>query len=325
MNENKNPFDKKKQDRLWSTWEDQQNYKKLSQNFSTFELDEWDINFFIPEIWERLKYVDQILRDFKKMCLDQDLARDLDVRLRPILSPVRFNMSLPEPKVGEQYLSAVNEMIENQYLNLLKDFFERYHNFKAEPDITHVFNFLNESRFIFDMIVQTKNDPFTYHFKAFPSVKNIKTGEVIADDPIEISITLKPFEVKINELVNVCKRTYESIDLWVNKRRESKNELIKFALSQSQVDVAFYQKKSNKWATLFQICTILFAVAVIVLGDRTTLYFENQDLNKELSNSKITLSKKGDEIEKIKHEIDTKNEIILNLQNEIKLFKKNKP
>lgn len=293
MTEKTNPFDKKLNERLWNTWKDQQSYIKLSRGFSSFELEDWDKEFFIPEIWDRMKYIQKIFLSFEEMCDQANLAIDLDARLKTILLPAIFNVNLPEPAVGQQYLDAVKVMIHSQYLDPIGRFLTKYETFKNTPSLDLIWKFLNEARFIFDVIVQTKNDPFTYHFKGFPSIKNLRTGEVIASEPQEIAITLKPFEVKINELVNVCQKSSDSIDLWVNKRRENKKELIQFAVNQSLVDSSYFQKQSNKWATFFQIGTILFTLAVIALGDRANLYIENQKLLKQIDKLELISNPKN--------------------------------
>ena len=88
-------------------------------------------------------------------------------------------------------------------------------------------------------------------------------------------------------------------------------------MTQSQVDVAFYQKKSSKWATLFQIFTIVFTLAVIILGDRMTLYFENQDLNRRVEEYKKASTDKNQKAMTAEQVIKDKDNLIAKLQSEI--------
>lgn len=309
MTKQANPFDEKKENRLWVAWTDQQNYKKLSEGFTSFPLEDWDKEFFIPEIWNRLRYVESILFEFQKMCADKNLALDLDARLKPILIPEKFNLSLSEPQIGIQYLDTVKTMIQEHYLDPLSKFFASYEKFYQNPQLDIMWKFLNEARFLFDVISQTKADPFTYHFKAFPSVKNLRTGDVVADEPMEVSIVLKPFEVKMNELANVCKKTSESIEIWANKRREAKKELMNFAASQTQVEVAYHQKISNKYAFLFQLLTIVFAIVFILVGDRINAY-SDKSLEKELAAKGNMLFGAESQLDQAKREIKQLNEAI---------------
>ncbi len=313
-----NPFDKKKQERLWEVWKDQESYKLLAKNFSSADLTSWDKEFFISEIWDRMKYIKSIIVHFQSLCDHPNLARDLDTRLRPILNPMNFNIAEAEPKVGEGYLSAVKKSLVDSYLTPIDLFLKTYGEFVADPKPKMMGPFLSEARFMFDSIVNTKDDPFKYHFIAMPSIKDLKTGEVLAGEPKEISIVLKPFEVKMNELANVCRKTIDSIELWVKQREESRQKLIDFTLNQSQVDAAYYQKQTAKWTTWFQIAVIFFAVALTIVADQYTNYSEKWSLERELEELMIKSKQWENGQAKLKEELSS---LQIASAQESKLFK----
>lgn len=308
-----NPFDKKKDKRLWETWEEHTKYKELTKVYSAVELVEWDKKFLVPQLWGRMMYIEEVAEEFFRICDDPSFARALDAHLRPIVLPDSFDLDLPDPEVGKKYLEAVKTLVQSEFLDPLNKIKGKYSDFVKEPDVNTFIEFLNDCRFMFDIIVRNKTLPFTYHFQAFATVTNIETGEDLAHEPKEVSMILKPFEIRMNELVKICETSNQSIDLWIEKRSEERNNLINFATSQTKVEEAHHQKENSKWVTWFQIATIFFTISVVILGDRAILISDNTSLRQ--MNEQVSLR-----INSIQAENESLNKEIKELSNQKELL-----
>lgn len=262
-------------------------YKKAYNDFSFIDLEEYELGTLGPEVWQRLDYINQTFIELLELCQHPKVEIDLNERLKAVLPAYIFNLQTPEPQLAKDYLVQARKMISEQYLAPIKALKEKHKDVLRNNESRPFISFLNEARFLFDSIVQTTDKPFTMHYKAMPSVKNLKTMEVLAKEPDEFSFVLLPFVTRLNEIATVCGATSNSIDHWAKQRQSMKINFLSYVKDMANVESTKSQEKNSYYLNIFQVLVIVFTVCLIVITDRVNLYIEKKSL--EAINSKQTL------------------------------------
>lgn len=267
---------------------DLQSVRRLIESFQP------PITFFerevlLPHVKGRLDYLKVIFEEFKKIASDKEVAVHIDAALRSVLDPRLFDLGVPEPKVGQQYLSKISEMIDDQFLQPLDaliatagspQLLERASSLTEV--LTDVYNFMQS-------IVGVQHILFQYSLKSFLNIKETATGKVLLPPPIELSLMLMPFQVRLSEMVNVAQSTMDSIKSWGDQLREQKKQHVEIIVQSAKVKSAEAQARSAKLTMWFQILVIAFTVILIVFTWRANLFLERFELSKALDGTRNEL------------------------------------
>jgi hypothetical protein len=298
------------------TSDDLKTVQKLIEDFKP-KVGFFEKEILIPGIEGRLEYILEIFGEFQKICKERDVATHIDAPLRKTVNPELIKLGVPEPKVGEQYLSIIHKQIDDEYVFPIKKLLDKYKGQDKFLNIDKMVEYLNDVSNTLISIPATKSRLFRYSLRSFPNIKKLDTGEVIIGPPQELSLVMMPFETRIEELANVAQTTIDSIKEWANQIRDQKSKHVDSIAHVAQVKAATENFRASQEAVnaskeatkvaeknllaseesvkvahknlIIQISVIVFTIVAIIISQRVNLLLELWELDKalELKNAQV--------------------------------------
>lgn len=238
----------------------------------------YESNVLIPAVIDRLKYICTILKGFQELCRERDVAVQIDGALKSVLDPKLFELGVPEPKLGEQYLKSIDEICERDFIAPIEKLLEEYPPDKMKKEIEQAMNFLNAAVNCVQPFVGLKENLFYASFRTFLNIKERATGKVLLSPPVELSIILTPFQTRLDELENVVRTIIESVRNWSDQIAKQKTSHVETIVYLSQVKAAEEQARAARLSLYFQIAVIFFTISLVIGANRANLYIDKWDL-----------------------------------------------
>lgn len=260
-------------------------FKKLLADF-TPAITTFERSLLIPEIVGRLSYIRSTSVELRAICAEPNLAQRIDADIRSLVIPERFNLTAPPPEVGQAYLNGLSHQLQEQYIDHIDKLLAAYPVAQITTDFDTLTEFINRSRGIFEAFVSLEKVLFQYSVRRFLSVVDTATGQTISTEPQSLSFILSPFQNHVQEIARVCEATRASIDEWATQIRNQKARHVDLLVSVSEVAAAKAQASAAKYSLVFQIAVIVFAVALLFVGNWTALFAEKSALETELQSAK---------------------------------------
>lgn len=260
-------------------------FKKLLADF-TPAITTFERSLLIPEIIGRLSYIRSTSVELRAICVEPNLAQRIDADIRSLVIPERFNLTAPPPEVGQAYLNGLSRQLQEQYIDHIDKLLAAYPVVQITTDFDTLTDFINRSRSIFEAFVSLEKVLFQYSVRRFLSVVDTATGQTISTEPQSLSFILSPFQNHVQEIARVCEATRASIDEWATQIRNQKARHVDLLVSVSEVAAAKAQASAAKYSLVFQIAVIVFAVALLFVGNWTALFAEKSALETELQSAK---------------------------------------
>lgn len=327
------------------TNEDLKKVESLIEDFKP-KISFFEKEILIPAVNGRLEYLVSIFVEFQQICKEKDVATHIDAPLRLIVNPNKLNVQLPEPKVGEQYLSIIHKMLQDEYIEPIRKLMAKYPTQDIAKDIESLTNYLNDVNNVLISIPATKDKLFQYSLRSFPNIKEISSGKIILGPPSEISLILMPFQTRLEELVNVAQTTIDSIKAWAEQMRDQKKKHVEAIINLCQVKAAEEQAnaskedlrsaqeqtkaakesveaakqsvivaKKNLW---IQVAVIVFTIGTVIVSQRVNLLLERIELEKALGEKSSSLAISAEKVnEGLKRE-SVCNEKVVAIQSSLK-------
>lgn len=286
--------------------EDLDGVKSLIDNFHP-RITSFEREILVPQVIGRLDYIVEIMTEFRKVASDKSVAVHIDAAVRAVVDPKLANTKLPEPAVGEHYLTAISRICEADYIKPIQELLKRNPPAEVLKDFESTSKFLNECTGFFQSIVSTKDTLFLYSFKTFLNLKNTATGEVLLGPPSELSLILMPFSTRLAEMVNVAETSIQSIRLWGEQIGLQKQRHVDIITNVSQVKSSEFQVAAAKWNLIVQVAVVILALVLIVGSYKANQYLEKKELEDSLQQTRLQLAAANEEIKSLNEQISQKN------------------
>lgn len=260
-------------------------FKKQLADF-TPAITTFERSLLIPEIVGRLGYIRSTSVELRAICAEPNLARRIDADIRSLVIPERYSLTAPPPEVGQAYLNGIFRQLQEQYIDHIDKLLAVYPITQITTDFDTLTDFINRSRGIFEAFVSLEKVLFQYSVRRFLLVVDTATGQTISTEPQSLSFILSPFQNHVQEIARVCEATRSSIDEWATQIRNQKARHVDLLVSVSEVAAAKAQASAAKYSLVFQIAVIVFAVALLFVGNWTALFAEKSALETELQSAK---------------------------------------
>lgn len=264
--------------------------KKLVDEFQPGVTD-FERLILTPAVLGRLIYVKSICEKLKTVCLDTSVAVQIDEAVRRVANPEALNINLPEPRLGQQYLNSISQMLDQDYINIINQLLNQFPENELNTNFKKLSEFYNRTVNLLQTFIGLEHSLFQASFKILINMRHRQTGNVLLGTPTEVSIILIPFQNYLFELVNVSKTTIESITEWSKQIKAQKQNHIEMIVSLSQVKAAEEQSRAAKYNLAFQIAVIIFTVALVILGYWVNLYMEKRNIESALTKSEEAAEK----------------------------------
>lgn len=248
----------------------------------------YEKEILLPQIKGRLEYLITIFNQFKTVASDQDVATHIDAAIRQVSDEKKIDLKGLEPAVGKAYLGEVSRQVDKEYIEPLEKLLaEEFSDLEAiSNDYSKIIDVMNRTYNEIQSIVACKDLLFKYSMKSFPNLKHTKTQEVILGEPVEVTLSLMPFETRLAELVNVVDTTMGSIKSWTESIRDQRKKNNELMIKLTEIKSV---KENQKYQLILIIVSLILIVLGFTLGFSGNKYLETKKLQDELIESNVLL------------------------------------
>lgn len=269
------------------------------------DLSDYEKKFLVPEIKLRLRQLKEYFQAIVNLCeahkTDPLFAAQLEKIVNPADTPYRDQQGSNH---AEQFFSQTQKLAKEQHTDEIDKILLNYSDI---DDLKRLVAFLNEVNFLCSSLVEVNNRLFLFHLQTFPHVIDPVSGKVLSEEPRELHLTTKPFEITVNNIVSVSKATSDTIHTWHKEFMEGKRRFLEYYGHKISL-------RNNRVILFIQLFALLLGVALSALflfaNDPFNQFKKNQILEqRNLSlQSEITQCKQ-DQIEMIRKKDECKTQL----------------
>lgn len=239
------------------------------------EIDVWERESLVPMLKDRVGRMLELFQRLVGIAKEPGLAAVLTPTYATLLPG---QPSLPTArKALDTFLLELRQSIEESYIAPLGRLLEQYRQVESLGQLRA---FLNEVRFLCTAITGTEGRLFRYRIITHLQVTREDTGEVIKDEPKELSVILMPFKPAIDELRLIAQSTEDSIEHWRRQQEEMKKPFLEYLTAYE----ARRTTQLNSWLQWAAVA-LAFVLSLLFLGvdDLWDLRQENKRLETKIA------------------------------------------
>ena len=241
--------------------------KNIFQKIDSVELTDFEKNYLIPGILDRLKFYQEQFEKIIPICDDPKNGGLMDDAVRKALSSTREEERLVPPELGQAYLRGVKKQVTDIYIADISAVLKQFPSPKTVDDGEKLYQLIQQAQRIAEMVVGCVGGLFRYRLRAFP-VMIVEGRETWQRPSPEILIISYPFELILGEIEKSATSLKESLTQWAKGRQEMRKEYITYVTAVEQTRLA----RQLNW---FQILVIIFAI-VLALGSTRIIEFARE-------------------------------------------------
>ncbi len=254
--------------------------KKTFENFKPV-MAYFERDILLPRIKGQLEYLITIFEEFKVIASNPSVATHIDAAIKKVADEGKINIGPSEPKVGVAYLESIKEQLDSSFILPIKQLIEtKFSNIdEISNDYVKIIDAMNATYNEVQSIVACKEKLFKYSFRSFPNLKHTKTQEVILGEPTEVTLGLMPFDIRVDELVNVVETMMATINGWTADIRDQQKKNREIIIKLSEIKAI---KEGQKHQLLLIVVSLVLIVLAFTFGFSGNQFLEKKQLKDEL-------------------------------------------
>lgn len=176
----------------------------------------------------------------------------------------------PQKTPAEKFFTDIQGLAKIQGVDDIDEILKKY---KDIEDIKALGLFLTEVNCLCSSFLNINNKLLLYKIETYPYFEDTKTGQTIATQPIQYSITIEPFQILVSNIVGIAKSTSETIHEWHKYAMKLKLEYLNLSTSRLSI-----------WTNILTIVlAITLSAFFLVVNDPFNLLKENRELKMKIA------------------------------------------